>query len=89
MKIKHILSIFVLFLLLSACKTQQITTQELPSAPDLSKVQGGMWIPSELKGKNEDEMKMLGSTLTADDIYSTETASIKDAIVHFGGGCTA
>lgn len=89
MKIKHILSIFVLFLLLSACKTQQITTQELPSAPDLSKVQGGMWIPSELKGKNEDEMKMLGSTLTADDIYSTETSSIKDAIVHFGGGCTA
>ncbi len=51
--------------------------------------QGGMWIPSLLKGMNETEMKNLGSTLSADDIYNVNNSSLKDAIVHFNGGCTA
>jgi len=49
----------------------------------------GMWIPSLLKKLNEPEMKDLGFKLTAEDIYSINKGSIKDAIVHFGGGCTA
>ena len=51
--------------------------------------QGGMWIPSQLEGMNEQEMKALGSKLSASDIYNTDKPSIKDAIVHFNGGCTA
>lgn len=51
--------------------------------------QGGMWIPSLLKGMNETEMQNLGSKLSAEDIYSVNNSSLKDAIVHFNGGCTA
>lgn len=51
--------------------------------------QGGMWIPSLLKGMNETEMQNLGSKLSAEDIYDVNNSSLKDAIVHFNGGCTA
>jgi len=51
--------------------------------------QGGMWIPSLLEGMNEDEMTSLGSKLTAEDIYDVNNSSLKDAIAHFNGGCTA
>lgn len=51
--------------------------------------QGGMWIPSLLKGANEKEMKALGMKISADDIYSANHSSLKDAVPHFDGGCTA
>lgn len=51
--------------------------------------QGGMWIPSLLKGMNENEMKALGSKLTAEQIYSINKSSLKDAVPQFDGGCTA
>ena len=51
--------------------------------------QGGMWIPSLLKGMNETEMKNLGMKISADDIYSANHSSLKDAVPHFDGGCTA
>ena len=51
--------------------------------------QGGMWIPSLLEGMNEKEMKSLGSQLSAKDIYDVNHSSLKDAIVHFNGGCTS
>jgi len=51
--------------------------------------QGGMWIPSLLEGMNETEMQALGMKMTAEDIYSVNQSSLKDAIVHFNGGCTA
>lgn len=54
----------------------------------VSAQQGGMWIPSLLEGMNETEMTNLGSTLTAEDIYSVNNSSLKDAIGHFNGGCT-
>lgn len=47
----------------------------------------GMWIPM-LIGKNYDEMQRMGLKLTADDLYNANHSSLKDAIVHFGGGCT-
>jgi hypothetical protein len=50
--------------------------------------QGGMWIPSLLADLNENEMQSLGMTMTAEDIYSVNQSSLKDAIVHFGGFCT-
>ncbi len=49
---------------------------------------GGMWIPLYLS-QNEAEMQQLGFHLTADDIYSINHNSMKDAIVLFGSGCTA
>ena len=49
----------------------------------------GMWIPSLLKSLNESDMKTMGMKLNAEDIYSINNSSLKDAIVHFGGGCTA
>ena len=55
----------------------------------LSAQQGGMWIPSLLEGVNENEMQNLGSNLTAEDIYDVNNSSLKDAIVHFDGGCTS
>ena len=51
--------------------------------------QGGMWIPSLLNGMNETEMKNLGMKMTADDIYSVNHSSLKDAVPHFNGGCTS
>lgn len=51
--------------------------------------QGGMWIPSLLKGMNENEMKTLGMKLTAEQIYSVNKSSLKDAVPQFDGGCTA
>ncbi|SDX13526.1 dipeptidyl-peptidase 7. Serine peptidase. MEROPS family S46 [Lutibacter oricola] len=56
---------------------------------DTKKIQGGMWIPSLLEGMNEDEMQLLGSKMTAEDIYSVNKSSLKDAIGHFGNGCTS
>lgn len=49
----------------------------------------GMWLPFLLKQINEADMKKNGCKLTAEDIYSVNKTSLKDAVVHFGGGCTA
>ena len=51
--------------------------------------QGGMWIPSLLKGMNETEMKSLGMKISAKDIYDVNQSSLKDAVPQFDGGCTA
>lgn len=51
--------------------------------------QGGMWIPSLLKGMNEKEMKSLGMKMSAQDIYDVNNSSLKDAVPHFNGGCTS
>jgi len=58
-------------------------------ALQVSAQQGGMWIPSLLEGMNEDEMRSLGSKLSAKDIYDINNSSLKDAIGHFNGGCTS
>ncbi len=49
----------------------------------------GMWLPLLLKAFNEEEMQEMGMKMTAEDIYSVNQGSLKDAIVHFGGFCTA
>lgn len=46
----------------------------------------GMWLPILL---DMDDMQRNGLKLSEADIYSINQASLKDAIVHFGGGCTA
>lgn len=47
----------------------------------------GMWIPMLLQ-RNEAAMQRAGMRITAQDIYDINQASLKDAIVLFGGGCT-
>ncbi len=53
-----------------------------------SRADEGMWIPM-LIGKNYDEMQRLGLKLTKQDLYDINHSSMKDAILQFGGGCTA
>lgn len=47
----------------------------------------GMWLPSLISSRIKD-MRSKGFRLTADDIYSINKASLKDAVVLFDGGCT-
>ena len=49
----------------------------------------GMWIPSTLAKLVAGDMQDAGLKLEPEDIYAINHSSIKDAIVHFGGGCTA
>ncbi len=48
----------------------------------------GMWIPLLLEKYNLVDMQEMGFELTARDIYDINNASMKDAVVVFGGGCT-
>jgi len=49
----------------------------------------GMWLLNKLKQVNEAQMRELGFKLTAEDIYSLNKASMKDAVARLGGGfCT-
>lgn len=52
------------------------------------KADEGMWFLMFI-GKNIDDMQKKGLKLTAEEIYSINNSSLKDAIVQFGGGCTA
>lgn len=54
----------------------------------IARADEGMWLPVFLN-YNEAEMQQLGFKLTAEDVYSVNHHSMKDAIVLFGGGCTA
>lgn len=48
----------------------------------------GMWLLPMLGRMNAGAMEDLGCRLTPEQIYSINNSSLKDAIVHFGGGCT-
>ena len=48
----------------------------------------GMWLPQLLQALKEKQMKSLGMKISAKDIYSINSGSLKDAIVSFGGFCT-
>ena len=56
-------------------------------AAAVSHADEGMWLPS-LIGSRIKDMRSKGFRLTAEDIYSVNRASMKDAVVLFGGGCT-
>ncbi len=49
----------------------------------------GMWIPMLLEKLNIRKMEETGLRLTSEEIYSINHSSLKDAVVQFGGGCTA
>ena len=48
----------------------------------------GMWMLPYLQKMNIRDMKARGCKLSAEDIYSINKSSLKDAVVIFGGGCT-
>ena len=48
----------------------------------------GMWLLPLIQKLNIEKMQEMGFKLTAEDIYSINKSSLKDAIVIFGGGCT-
>ena len=52
-----------------------------------SRADEGMWLPSLISQRIAD-MQEKGFRLDADDIYSINQASLKDAVVLFGRGCT-
>lgn len=49
----------------------------------------GMWLPMLIKRLNYTDMQKMGLNLTAEEIYSVNNSSLKDAIVSLGGFCTA
>jgi hypothetical protein len=55
-------------------------------APQL-RADEGMWLPILLKAI-EGDMQATGMKMSAEDIYSVNNSSLKDAVVLFGGGCT-
>ena len=55
----------------------------LPAA----KADDGMWLPCDI-AKRIADMQAKGFRLSAEDVYSINQASLKDAVVHFNGGCT-
>lgn len=66
-----------LFLLLAAaCVTLTAAADE------------GMWMLPYLQRMNIKQMKERGCKLSAEEIYSVNHSSLKDAVVVFGGGCT-
>ena len=66
--------LFVLFIILSS---------------SILRADEGMWIPILIEKFNIEIMQEKGFKLSAEDIYSVNQASMKDAVMIFGGGCTA
>lgn len=48
----------------------------------------GMWMLTDLQKQNEVAMTELGLLIPVNQIYNPEGIALKDAVVHFGGGCT-
>lgn len=49
----------------------------------------GMWFLMFIERLNHRDMQKMGLQLTAEEIYSINNHSLKDAIIQFNGGCTA
>ncbi len=67
----------LLFVLLSVGSLLQVLADE------------GMWLPMHIARLNQTDMQKMGLQLTAEEIYSINHSSLKDAVVNLGGGfCT-
>ncbi|WP_418987634.1 S46 family peptidase [Bacteroides heparinolyticus] len=58
------------------------------SALFMARADEGMWMLTDLKKQNEVAMTELGLLIPTDQIYNPTGIALKDAVVHFGGGCT-
>ncbi len=68
--------------LLLACLT-------IISISSVSVAKEGMWIPLLLQQYNASDLENMGLKISVSDIYDVNKSSMKDAVVLFGGGCTA
>lgn len=66
-----------------------LLTAFLLVAPSKLKADEGMWFLMFIERLNQRDMEKMGLQLTAEEIYSINNHSLKDAIVQFDGGCTA
>ena len=57
-------------------------------APNNISADEGMWLPMLIDRLNMKKMKEMGLQLSAEEIYSVNKSSLKDAIVSFNGYCT-
>ncbi len=69
-------------------KRMKLLLVALGMLPMMLNAKEGMWIPSVLSAVFDD-MQAAGLQLSQEDLYSVNNSSLKDAIVLFGGGCTA
>lgn len=68
-------------------KTRFIALLALITLSFGSRADEGMWLPFMI-GRNYEDMKKHGLNLSAEDIYSINNSSLKDAVISFGGFCT-
>ena len=68
-------------------RTTALIITALLAVPGLCRADEGMWIPMLLQ-RNEAAMQKAGMHISAKDIYDINNASLKDAVLLFGGGCT-
>ena len=61
----------------------------LTAGTTLALADEGMWLLPLLEKMNAKDLKKYGCKLSAKQIYNADGVSLKDAIVQFGGGCTA
>ncbi len=54
----------------------------------IAKADEGMWLPLFIKRLNYEDMQKKGLKLSAEELYSVNNSSLKDAIIQFGNGCT-
>lgn len=59
------------------------------SIPFLGQATEGMWLPNLIKALNYSDMQSKGLMISAEEIYSVNQSSMKDAVAHFNGGCTS
>ncbi|MBT3648689.1 MAG: S46 family peptidase [Flavobacteriales bacterium] len=66
-----------------------LTLCALSLVTSLSMAKEGMWVPSTIQKLVADDMTAMGMKISPEELYAVNKSSIKDAIVHFGGGCTS
>ena len=65
-----------------------LLTALLASSALLSRADEGMWMLTDLQKQNQVAMQELGLLIPVNQIYDPQSIALKDAVVHFGGGCT-
>lgn len=65
-----------------------LLTALLASSTLLASADEGMWMLTDLQKQNQVAMQELGLLIPVNQIYDPQGIALKDAVVHFGGGCT-
>lgn len=65
-----------------------LLTTLLASSVLLASADEGMWMLTDLQKQNQVAMQELGLLIPINQIYDPQGIALKDAVVHFGGGCT-